>query len=265
MSNGRIKILMSILLLAISVVGLMYLAGTVRAATPAAPSYELLFSPKTGAGSDATGDGGGGSDPYRYQEYYVGQNFTMTVRLLAGSSKVNGGDVQFDIPTGYLSCSLDSTVKPLSGAITMRTFTDPTSSDSPNLATGSTRYWIVNSATTSTEYVTGTQNFARLNCTVLKKRESMLGTASPLQVKWYYQSGSTLDTNVAEFGTANDIIASAPEDAYLYLWPDTAQMMIQQSGQQGVPFTTIEHDDGRVDRVLGFDRMQLTEILEKAD
>lgn len=40
MSNGRIKILMSILLLAISVVGLMYLAGTVRAATPTAPSYD---------------------------------------------------------------------------------------------------------------------------------------------------------------------------------------------------------------------------------
>lgn len=198
-------------------------ASTVHAATPTAPSFELVFSPKTGAGADATGDGGGGSDPYRYHEYYVGQNFTMTVRLLAGSSRVNGADVQFDIPTGFLSCSLDSSVKPLSGAITMRTFTDPTSSDSPNLAAGSTRYWIVNSATTSTEFITGTQNFARLNCTVLKKRESMLGTTSPLHIKWYYQSGSTLDTNIAEFGTANDIIASQPEDAYLYLWPDTGK------------------------------------------
>lgn len=68
-------------------------AATVYAANPTAPSYDLVFSPKTGAGSDATGDGGGGSDPYRYHEYYVGQNFTMTVRLLAGSSRVNGGDV----------------------------------------------------------------------------------------------------------------------------------------------------------------------------
>ena len=40
MSNGRIKILMSILLVAISVVRLMSLAGTVRAATPTAPSYD---------------------------------------------------------------------------------------------------------------------------------------------------------------------------------------------------------------------------------
>ena len=216
------------LALSLSVLMMVFivLVSTVHAASPTAPSYELLFSPKTGAGADATGDGGGGSDPYRYHEYYVGQNFTMTVRLLAGSAKVNGGDVQFDMPTGYLSCSLDSNVKPLSGAITMRTFTDPSSSDSPGLAAGSTRYWIVNSATTSTEFTTGTQNFARLNCTVLKKRENMLGTASPLQVKWYYQAGSTLDTNVAEFGTANDIIASAPEDAYLYLWPDTGKPYI---------------------------------------
>ncbi len=197
--------------------------ATVNAANPTAPSYDLVFSPKTGAGSDATGDGGGGSDPYRYHEYYVGQNFTMTVRLLAGNSKVNGGDVQFDIPSGYIDCSLNNSIKPLSGAITLRKLTDPTSSDSPNLAAGSTRYWIINSGTESTEFVTGTQNFARLNCTVLKKRESMLGTASPLHIKWYYQAGSTLDTNIAESGTANDIIASAPEDAYIYLWPDTGK------------------------------------------
>ena len=73
----------------------------------------------------ATGDGGGGSDPYRYHEYYVGQNFTMTVRLLAGSSRVNGGDVQFDIPSGYIDCSLNSSIKPLSGAITLRKLIRP--------------------------------------------------------------------------------------------------------------------------------------------
>ena len=124
-------------------------AATVYAANPTAPSYDLVFSPKTGAGSDTTGDGGGGSDPYRYHEYYVGQNFTMTVRLLAGSSRVNGGDVQFDIPSGYIDCSLNSSIKPLSGAITLRKLTDPTSSDSPNLAPGSMRYWIINSGTES--------------------------------------------------------------------------------------------------------------------
>ena len=200
--------------------------ATVHAVTPTAPSFELVFSPKTGAGTDATGDGGGGSDPYRYNEYYVGQNFTITVRLLAGSSRVNGADVQFDIPNGFLDCTLDPSIKPLSGAITMRTFSDPSSSDSPNLAVGSTRYWIINSGTTNTEFVTGTRDFARLNCKVLKKRENMLGTASPLHIKWYYQPGSTLDTNIAEASTANDIIASPPEDAYIYLWPDTGKPYI---------------------------------------
>ncbi len=43
--------------------------------------------------------------------------------------------------------------------------------------------------------------------------------------------------------------------------PYAAQMMLQQSGQQSVPFTTIEHEDGSVDKVLGFNRYQLDEIL----
>lgn len=36
--------------------------------------------------------------------------------------------------------------------------------------------------------------------------------------------------------------------------PYAAQMMVQQSGQMGVPFSTIEHEDGSVDKILGFDR-----------
>jgi glutaredoxin len=34
--------------------------------------------------------------------------------------------------------------------------------------------------------------------------------------------------------------------------PFAAQMMIALSGQMGVPFSTIEHEDGRVDKILGF-------------
>ena len=33
-----------------------------------------------------------------------------------------------------------------------------------------------------------------------------------------------------------------------------AQNMVQLSGQMGVPFSTIEHDDGSVDKIIGFDR-----------
>jgi glutaredoxin len=33
-----------------------------------------------------------------------------------------------------------------------------------------------------------------------------------------------------------------------------AQNMVQLSGQIGVPFSTIEHDDGSVDKIIGFDR-----------
>ncbi len=45
--------------------------------------------------------------------------------------------------------------------------------------------------------------------------------------------------------------------------PYAAQMMIQQSGQMGVPFTTIEHDGGGVDKIVGFDRIQLERILSE--
>ncbi len=46
--------------------------------------------------------------------------------------------------------------------------------------------------------------------------------------------------------------------------PIAAQSMMQQSGQRGVPFSTIEHDDGTVDKVLGFDRSQFEVSLAKA-
>ena len=36
--------------------------------------------------------------------------------------------------------------------------------------------------------------------------------------------------------------------------PYAAQMMIQLSGQRGVPFTTIEQADGTIEKILGFDR-----------
>ena len=46
--------------------------------------------------------------------------------------------------------------------------------------------------------------------------------------------------------------------------PIAAQAMIQASGQRGVPFSTIEHDDGTVDKILGFDRAQFEVSLAKA-
>lgn len=35
--------------------------------------------------------------------------------------------------------------------------------------------------------------------------------------------------------------------------PFAAQLMVSLSGQMGVPFSTIEHDDGHTDNILGFD------------
>lgn len=43
--------------------------------------------------------------------------------------------------------------------------------------------------------------------------------------------------------------------------PYAAQMMIEQSGQRGVPFSTIEHEDGTVDKILGFDRARFEQVL----
>ncbi len=35
--------------------------------------------------------------------------------------------------------------------------------------------------------------------------------------------------------------------------PIAAQSMVNLSGQMGVPFTTIEGDDGSIEKILGFD------------
>lgn len=36
--------------------------------------------------------------------------------------------------------------------------------------------------------------------------------------------------------------------------PVAAQNMVRLSGQMGVPFSTIEDDDGQMEKILGFDR-----------
>jgi len=46
--------------------------------------------------------------------------------------------------------------------------------------------------------------------------------------------------------------------------PQAAQVMIEQSGQMAVPFSTIEHEDGKVDKILGFDRARFIAALERA-
>lgn len=45
--------------------------------------------------------------------------------------------------------------------------------------------------------------------------------------------------------------------------PIAAQAMINLSGQMGVPFSTIEYDDGKVDKILGFDRPKFEAALAK--
>lgn len=45
--------------------------------------------------------------------------------------------------------------------------------------------------------------------------------------------------------------------------PYAAQMMVNESGQGGVPFTTIKHKDGTVDKILGFDRNQIEQSLAR--
>jgi alkyl hydroperoxide reductase subunit F len=42
---------------------------------------------------------------------------------------------------------------------------------------------------------------------------------------------------------------------------DKAQEMMDISGQLGVPFTVIEKDDGTEEKILGFDREKLNEVL----
>ena len=44
--------------------------------------------------------------------------------------------------------------------------------------------------------------------------------------------------------------------------PFAAQMMVSMSGQMGVPFSTIEYDDGSVEKILGFDRARFEAALQ---
>lgn len=46
--------------------------------------------------------------------------------------------------------------------------------------------------------------------------------------------------------------------------PYAAQVMVQQSGQRSVPFSTIEHEDGAIDKIFGFDRKRFEAVLNKA-
>ncbi|HEY5667793.1 MAG TPA: glutaredoxin family protein [Candidatus Saccharimonadales bacterium] len=43
--------------------------------------------------------------------------------------------------------------------------------------------------------------------------------------------------------------------------PYAAQMMVSLSGQMGVPFTTVEDEDGSITKVLGFDVPRLERVL----
>jgi len=43
--------------------------------------------------------------------------------------------------------------------------------------------------------------------------------------------------------------------------PIAAQNMVRLSGQRGVPFSTIEHEDGPTDKIVGFDRQQFEATL----
>lgn len=45
--------------------------------------------------------------------------------------------------------------------------------------------------------------------------------------------------------------------------PIAAQNMVNLSGQMGVPFSTIELDDGSMEKILGFDRQKFEEVLAK--
>ncbi len=46
--------------------------------------------------------------------------------------------------------------------------------------------------------------------------------------------------------------------------PYAAQLMVSQSGQMGVPFSTVEYEDGRVEKILGFDRVRFEAALRAA-
>lgn len=43
--------------------------------------------------------------------------------------------------------------------------------------------------------------------------------------------------------------------------PNLARELYERSGQLGVPFTIIETDDGKEEKILGFDRPRFDEVL----
>jgi glutaredoxin len=43
--------------------------------------------------------------------------------------------------------------------------------------------------------------------------------------------------------------------------PNLARELYEKSGQLGVPFTIIETDDGKEEKILGFDRPRIDEVL----
>ena len=44
--------------------------------------------------------------------------------------------------------------------------------------------------------------------------------------------------------------------------PEEAQKMITMSGQLGVPFTVIKKEDGQEEKILGFDKTKIDQILQ---
>lgn len=46
--------------------------------------------------------------------------------------------------------------------------------------------------------------------------------------------------------------------------PVAAQNMVHLSGQMGVPFSTIEYEDGSMEKILGFDRSRFEAALAAA-
>ena len=44
--------------------------------------------------------------------------------------------------------------------------------------------------------------------------------------------------------------------------PEESQKMIDMSGQLGVPFTVIKKDDGQEEKILGFDKTRIAQILQ---
>lgn len=46
--------------------------------------------------------------------------------------------------------------------------------------------------------------------------------------------------------------------------PYAAEVMINISGQRGVPFSTVEHEDGSMDKILGFDREKFQIAMSRA-